>query len=157
MALKDWIEFYRGWLGIALTDTLGSNQWDRDFDKTLMIDYTGQRHDSADPYKWADRRLAAYKREEIDPKEKSFLFSDNLTFSKAFDLSATYENKINVSHGIGTFITCDIPSVYEHKPLNQVVKIVWANGRPVAKTSDDPTKAQCEDETYLNYVKHTVE
>lgn len=156
-ALKDWIEFYRGWLGIALTDTLGSSQWDRDFDRDLMIQYTGQRHDSSDPYMWGERRLEAYEREGIDAKEKTFLFSDNLTFEKAFALSSEFQNKVNtVSHGIGTFITCDIPSIPIHKALNHVVKIVWASGRPVAKTSDDLMKAQCEDKVYLNYVRHCV-
>jgi nicotinate phosphoribosyltransferase len=155
MAISDWILFYRGWLGIALTDTLGSNQWDRDFDRQLMIDYTGQRHDSADPVVWADRRLAAYKREKVDPMEKTLLFSDNLTFEKAFNLSCKYQDKVGaVTHGIGTFITNRIPSVPGHKALNQVVKIVWANGRPVAKTSDDPIKGQCEDEDYYKYVCH---
>ena len=156
-ALIDWIEFYRGWLGIALTDTLGSNKWDKDFDKDLMIDYLGQRHDSADPYKWADRRIAAYKREEIDPKEKTLLFSDNLTFKSAFDLSVVYEPQVNASHGLGTFITCNIPSVPNFKALNQVLKLVKANGRDVIKISDDPMKNQCENEIYANYVKHVVE
>jgi len=156
IALKEFIEFYRGWLSIALTDTLGSNQWDRDFDKNLMIQYTGQRHDSSDPYVWADKRIDAYIREQIDPKEKTLLFSDNLTFWKALYLSERFYEKINVSHGIGTFITNDIPSLPEHKALNQVVKIVKANNRPVAKISDDPMKAQCEDDIYLNYVKHMV-
>jgi len=156
-ALRDFITFYRGWLGISLTDTLGSNQWDRDFDKKMMIEYTGQRHDSGDPFEWADRRIAAYKREGIDPLEKKFLFSDNLTFTKALALSTHYQKKIGeVSHGIGTFITNNIPSTPSHKALNQVIKIVWVNGRPVAKTSDDFTKSQCEDVVYMDYVRHCV-
>jgi nicotinate phosphoribosyltransferase len=155
--LKDWIEFYRGWLGICLTDTLGPKKWDRDFTRDLMIDYTGQRHDSGNPYTWAEERINAYRREGIDPKEKTLLFSDNLTFSKALDLTLKFGTKINVSHGIGTYITNDIPSMPEHKALNQVIKIVRANGRPVAKLSDDPMKAQCEDPIFLNYIKHISE
>jgi nicotinate phosphoribosyltransferase len=155
--LRGWIDFYRGWLGICLTDTLGPKKWDRDFTKDLMIDYTGQRHDSGNPVTWAEERIAAYKREGIDPKEKTLLFSDNLTFDKALDLTLRFGNKINVSHGIGTFITNNIPSMPEHKALNQVIKIVWANGRPVAKLSDDPMKAQCEDPIFLNYIKHISE
>jgi len=155
-ALKDWSEFYRGWLSIALTDTLGSNQWNRDFSKKFMVDYTGQRHDSADPIVWANKRIEGYEKEGVDFKEKTLLFSDNLTFEKAFKLSQMFCGKINVTHGIGTFITNNIPSVSGHKALNQVIKIVRANGRPVTKLSDDPLKAQCEDEAYLNYVRHAV-
>ena len=155
--LRDWIEFYRGWLGICLTDTLGPKKWDRDFTRDLMIDYNGQRHDSGDPYKWGEERLKAYEREGIDAKEKIFLFSDNLTFDKALDLTKTFGDRINVSHGIGTYLSNNIPSVPEHKALNQVIKIVRANGRPVAKLSDDPMKAQCEDEIFLNYIKHISE
>jgi nicotinate phosphoribosyltransferase len=155
--LKDWIEFYRGWLGICLTDTLGPKKWDRDFTRDLMIDYTGQRHDSGDPYKWGNERIAAYEREKIDSKEKTLLFSDNLTFDKALDLTKTFGDRINVSHGIGTYISNNIPSVPEHRALNQVIKIVRANGRPVAKLSDDPMKAQCEDEIFLNYIRHISE
>lgn len=152
--LKDWIEFYRGWLGIALTDTLGPRKWDKDFTKDLMIDYTGQRHDSGNPYTWATERLDAYTREGIDAKEKTLLFSDNLNFEKALDLTLRFSNKTNVSHGIGTFITNDIPSMPEHKALNQVIKIVRANGRPVAKLSDDAMKAQCEDSMFKQYLEH---
>ena len=155
--LRDWIDFYRGWLGICLTDTLGPKKWDRDFTKDLMIDYNGQRHDSGDPILWAEERIEAYKREGIDPREKTLLFSDNLTFDKALDLTVMFERKINVSHGIGTHITNHIPSMPEHKALNQVIKIVRVNGRPVAKLSDDPMKAQCEDPVYLNYIKHIAE
>jgi len=156
-ALEDWIEFYRGWLGIALTDTLGSNKWDRDFTKELMIQYTGQRHDSGDPFQWAEKRLRAYSREGIDPTDKTLLFSDNLTFTKAFDLSSKFGHILNVSHGIGTFLSNHIPSIPEHKALNQIIKIVRANGRPVCKLSDDPMKAQCKDLIFLNYAKHIAE
>jgi nicotinate phosphoribosyltransferase len=152
--LKNWIEFYRGWLGICLTDTLGPKKWDRDFTRDLMIDYNGQRHDSGDPYKWGQDRIKAYVRENIDPKEKTLLFSDNLNFDKALNLSRVFGDKINVSHGIGTYITNNIPSIPEHKSLNQVIKIVRANDRPVAKLSDDPMKAQCEDSIFLEYMKH---
>jgi nicotinate phosphoribosyltransferase len=152
--LRDWIDFYRGWLGICLTDTLGPKKWDKDFTKDLMIDYNGQRHDSGNPYIWARQRIDAYKREGIDPKEKTLLFSDNLTFDKALDLSSKFGEEINVSHGIGTHITNNILSIPEHKSLNQVIKLVKVNNRPVAKLSDDPMKAQCEDPIFLEYMKH---
>ena len=83
-----------------------------------------------------------------------YLFSDNLNFDKALTLTRMFGDRVNVSHGIGTFITNNIPSIPNHKALNQVIKIVRANGRPVAKLSDDPMKAQCEDPIFLEYIKH---
>ena len=156
--LRDWIEFYRGWLGIALTDTLGDKKWDEDFTKDLMIDYIGQRHDSGDPYPWGERRLAAYERESVDPKEKTLLFSDNLNFGRSFCLSKYFGHRTNVTHGLGTFITNFIKSLPGHKALNQVIKIVWANGKAVLKLGADGTgmKMQCEDEAYAQYMMQAV-
>jgi nicotinate phosphoribosyltransferase len=154
--MRDWIDFYRGWLGIALTDTLGSKKWDKDFTKDLMIDYLGQRHDSDNPFIWGEERIAAYKRENIDAYEKTLLFSDDLTFAKAAKLARTFEDRITVTNGIGTFITNSIPSIPAHKALNQVIKIVMANGRPVAKLPNDSRKHQCEDSIYLAYMKHVA-
>jgi nicotinate phosphoribosyltransferase len=151
--LQDWIEFYRGWLSIALTDTLGRKKWNKDFNKKLMTEYTGQRHDSADPYSWGEQRLLAYKKAKIDTDEKTLLFSDNLDFDKSLKLTKHFGQRIKVSHGIGTFITNNIPSLSSHKALNQIIKIVQANGRPVCKLSDDPMKAQCEDPIFLEYMK----
>lgn len=152
--LKDWIEFYGGRLGIALTDTLGSNKWIRDFNKGLMKMYSGQRHDSGDPVDWANDAIFGYEQNGINPNEKTLFFSDNLTFESAMELTRKFGDWTNVVHGIGTHITNHIPSMPEHKALNQVIKLVRSNGRPVAKLSADPMKAQCEDEVYLNYIKH---
>ena len=39
------------------------------------------------------------------------------------------------------------------KQLNIVMKIVHANGQPVAKLSDSPGKTMCDDETFLAYLR----
>ena len=39
------------------------------------------------------------------------------------------------------------------QPLNIVVKMVRANGQPVAKISDYPVKGMCDDPTYLAYLR----
>ena len=37
-------------------------------------------------------------------------------------------------------------------PLDIVIKMVAANGKPVAKISDEPNKSMCEDLGYLRYL-----
>ncbi|VFS56012.1 Nicotinate phosphoribosyltransferase [Raoultella planticola] len=68
---------------------------------------------------------------------KVLVFSDNLDLAKAVDLYRHFSSRVNLSFGIGTRLTCDIPQV---KPLNIVIKLVECNGKPVAKLSDSPGK-----------------
>lgn len=39
------------------------------------------------------------------------------------------------------------------KPLNIVMKLINCNGHPVAKLSDTPGKALCDDVTFLAYLR----
>jgi nicotinate phosphoribosyltransferase len=41
-------------------------------------------------------------------------------------------------------------------PLNIVIKLQYVNGSPVAKLSDSPGKAMCDDPDYLVYLKNSV-
>jgi nicotinate phosphoribosyltransferase len=41
----------------------------------------------------------------------------------------------------------------QYQPLSIVVKMAECNGRPVAKISDEPEKAMCEDEEFLAELK----
>ena len=63
------------------------------------------------------------------------------------------KGKINVSFGIGTFLSNDT----DVDPLNIVIKLQFVNGHPVAKLSDNPGKAMCQDSDYLSYLKNAVE
>lgn len=57
---------------------------------------------------------------------------------------------MNLSFGIGTRLTCDIPQV---KPLNIVIKLVECNGKPVAKLSDSPGKTICHDKAFVRALR----
>ncbi|MCY1212317.1 Nicotinate phosphoribosyltransferase 2 [compost metagenome] len=59
--------------------------------------------------------------------------------------------RIQVSFGIGTNLTCDIPGV---EPMNIVIKMTACNGQPVAKISDEAGKTQFRDENFVAYLKH---
>lgn len=148
--LQAWVDEYRGDLGIALTDVIGIDAFLNDFDLYFAKLYDGLRHDSGDPYWWADKVLAHYKKLGINPKTKTLVFSDGLNFQKAADLYNAYKDKINVSFGIGTNLTNDFGGMV---PLQIVMKITECNGRPVAKISDSPGKSMCRDEEFVAYLR----
>ncbi|MBE6879279.1 MAG: nicotinate phosphoribosyltransferase [Ruminococcaceae bacterium] len=152
-AMQDWYDEYKGDNGTALTDTITTDLFLLDFDRSMVNNYTGVRHDSGDPYAWGDRMIEHYKKYGVDPKTKLLLFSDSLNFDKAQALHNYFADKTKVSFGIGTFCSNDTCE----KALNIVIKLQYVNGRPVAKLSDTPSKAMCKDEQYLDYLKRSVE
>jgi nicotinate phosphoribosyltransferase len=152
-AMKDWFDEYNGDNGTALTDTLTTDLFLRDFDFLQASVYSGLRHDSGDPYEWGEKIIARYKKLGIDPKTKTLLFSDSLNFDKAQKLYDYFKDRTKVSFGIGTFISNDT----DVDPLNIVIKLQYVNGRPVAKLSDCPGKTMCQDDKYLTYLRYAVE
>jgi nicotinate phosphoribosyltransferase len=151
--LEQWVEEYRGDLGIALSDTLGFDKFLMDFDLYFSKLYDGVRHDSGDPAEWARRMIAHYESFRIDPKTKSLVFSDGLDFQKATALHREFSRKTNVVFGIGTNLTNDFEGV---TPLQIVVKMVECNGRSVAKLSDNPSKTMCRDDGFLLYLRDVI-
>ena len=152
-AMNDWYDEYKGDNGTALTDTITTDLFLLDFDRAMVNNYNGVRHDSGDPYEWGEKIIAHYKKYGVDPKTKLLLFSDSLDFDRAQELYDYFHEKTKVSFGIGTFVANDtcVP------PLNIVIKLQYVNGRPVAKLSDTPEKAMCRDEDFLEYLKRSVE
>lgn len=153
LAMEEWFDEYQGDNGTALTDTLGTELFLRDFNKLQAMCYTGVRHDSGDPIEWGEKIIAHYEKLGIDPKTKTLLFSDSLTFDKAQEIYNHFRSRINVSFGIGTFLSNDTCE----DALNIVIKLQYVNGHPVAKLSDDWGKAMCQNDDYLEYLKNAVD
>jgi nicotinate phosphoribosyltransferase len=151
--LQKWVDIYRGDLGIALTDTLGMDKFLKDFDLYFAKLYDGVRHDSGDPFEWAEKMLNHYKNLHIDPKTKSLVFSDGLDFKKAALLWKKLKDEAHIVFGIGTNLTNDFDGV---TPLQIVVKMVQCNGKPVAKLSDSAGKTMCTDDNYLRYLRSVI-
>jgi len=149
-ALQAWLDEYPDQLGIALTDCITMDAFLRDFDHSFASQYQGLRHDSGDPVEWGEKAIAHYEKLGIDPKTKVLVFSDNLDLPKAIELYRHFCARINLSFGIGTRLTCDIPQV---KPLNIVIKLVECNGKPVAKLSDSPGKTICHDKAFVRALR----
>lgn len=152
-ALEEWFDEYQGDLGTALTDTLGTDVFLRDFNKLQATCYSGVRHDSGDPYEWGEKIIAKYESYGIDPKTKTLLFSDSLDFDKAQAIYTHFKDRINVSFGIGTYLSNDTYA----EALNIVIKLQYVNDQPVAKLSDIPTKVMCQDNSYVEYLKNAVD
>jgi len=151
-ALEDWYDEYRGDNGTALTDTITTDLFLLDFNRAMVNNFTGVRHDSGDPVEWGEKMIAHYQKYGVDPRSKLLLFSDGLDFDRAQSLYEHFKDRARVSFGIGTFCSNDTFA----EPLNIVIKLQTVNGRAVAKLSDAPGKAMCRDEQYLEYLKRSV-
>ncbi|MBU4684151.1 nicotinate phosphoribosyltransferase [Cedecea davisae] len=149
-ALQAWLDEYPDQLGIALTDCITMDAFLRDFGHEFATHYQGLRHDSGDPVEWGEKAIAHYLKLGIDPLSKVLVFSDNLDLNKAVELYRHFSARVNLSFGIGTRLTCDIPQV---KPLNIVIKLVECNGKPVAKLSDSPGKTICHDKAFVRALR----
>jgi nicotinate phosphoribosyltransferase len=148
-----WAREYRGDLGIALSDVYGMDAFLRDFDLYFCKLFDGARHDSGDPLAWGERLLAHYERNRVDPKTKTLVFSDSLTFPKVIELYQRFRERVRIAFGVGTNLTNDLG----YRPLQIVIKMVRCNGQPVAKLSDSPEKNMCDDEAYLAYLRQVFQ
>ncbi len=152
-AMKDWYAEYDGDNGTALTDTVTTDLFLLDFNRSNVNNYSGVRHDSGDPIEWGEKMSAHYKKYGVDPRTKLLLFSDSLDFDRAQEIYDYFRDKAKVSFGIGTFCTNETDA----EALNIVIKLQYVNGRPVAKLSDSPGKAMCRDPEFLEYLKRSVD
>lgn len=119
MALDNWVNVYRGDLGIALTDTFTTDAFLKSFDMKNAKLFDGVRHDSGDPFEFVDKIVRHYKDLNIDPMSKVIVFSDGLNYKLANGIKEYCAGKIMSSFGIGTHLTNDVGV----KPLNIVIKI----------------------------------
>ena len=148
-ALEEWVQEYRGDLGVALTDVINMDAFLADFDLYFAKLFDGLRHDSGDPIEWGEKALAHYERLRIDPHTKRLVFSDGLDLTRALAIYRHFADRTQMGFGIGTHLTNDVGL----QPLSIVMKLREANGQPVAKISDTPGKALCDDETFLAYLR----
>jgi len=148
-AFDVWAKEYRGDLGIAIADTYGTDAFLRDFDMYFCKLFDGARHDSGDPFDWGERLIAHYRRNRVDPRTKTLIFSDQLSFPLAIEIARRFRGRALTSFGIGTNLTNDLG----YEPINIVIKMTECNGQPVAKVSDTPGKTVSKDPGYLAYLR----
>ena len=147
-----WHKEYGTENGTYLTDCIGTDVFLKDFDKVNAKLFDGVRHDSGDPYEWGEKMIKHYESLGINTHEKTLLFSDSLNFDKAHSIRSAFKDRAKVAFGIGTYIVADTNVKY----MNQVLKVVEVNGRPVAKLSDVEGKNMCRDPKYIDYLKRSI-
>jgi nicotinate phosphoribosyltransferase len=148
-----WAKEYRGDLGIALSDVYGMKAFLRDFDMYFCKLFDGARHDSGDPFDWGERLLSHYQENRCDPRTKILVFSDALDIPKVLQLYDRFRGRCKLAFGVGTNLTNDLG----YRPLQIVIKMIRANGQPVAKLSDSPGKNMCDDAAYIAYLRQVFE
>lgn len=145
-AFRAWLAEYGRELGIVLSDVITLDAFLRDFDEEFVHDFQGARQDSGDPFEWGEAMIRHYQKFHIDPKTKTFVFSDALTFPKALAIYDRFRERTNPVFGIGTNLMNDLGD----PQLDIVIKMTRCNGQPVAKLSDNLEKAIYSDEEYFN-------
>ena len=141
LSLEHWVDVYRGDLGVALSDTYTTEVFFQQFDKKFAKLFDGVRHDSGDPIEFAEKTIAHYEKNGINPLFKYIIFSDGLNLEKVAEITHACQGKIGISFGIGTNLTNDVGV----KPMNIVMKLIAAqsvNGDwiPTVKLSDEHGK-----------------
>ncbi|MBC8986365.1 nicotinate phosphoribosyltransferase [Pedobacter sp. N36a] len=141
MGLENWVNVYRGDLGIALSDTYTTEVFFSQFDKMFSKLFDGVRHDSGDPLLFADKVINHYQKMGIDPRSKTIIFSDGLNYDKVERIAAYCQGKIGMSFGIGTNLTNDAGPA----AMNIVIKMTEAQPKDgewteVVKLSDEHGK-----------------
>ena len=144
-----WEEFYGGMLTIALPDTYGNDFGLEDF-KPFAVKWAGLRHDSGDPFEFGEKVIAFYNALEIDPREKTIVFSDGLTDETMIQLWIRFHGRIKISFGWGTHLGNDMGfDVWPDgdrglKALSIVMKLVAVLKEmemvETVKLSDNPSK-----------------
>lgn len=157
IGLRYWnATFGEGVLGIALTDTFGTPSFLDAFKQKILTPsgaaagdrsyaqvFTGVRQDSGDPLEFIKLMRSFYDQQGIKDK-KTVVFSDSLNLELCLKYKAAAEAAgLQPTFGVGTFLTNDFVSKTSGKksiPLNIVIKIASANGRPAVKISDNAGK-----------------
>lgn len=132
----DWFDLYGTDLSIALTDTFGSDLFFRTFGQERAEKWRGLRHDSGNPFEFGERTIRFYQDFDIDPLNKTIVFSDGLSLSTIVNLYLRFQGRVNVMFGWGTNLMNDVGV----KPNNIVMKATQANGTATVKLSDDEGK-----------------
>ncbi|KAK3694877.1 Quinolinate phosphoribosyl transferase [Podospora appendiculata] len=125
---------------IAATETPAAVE---ETSKTYAQIFTGVRQDSGDPQNFVKVMRKFYDEQGIKEK-KVIVFSDSLNIDRCMEYKqASDEAGFQPTFGVGTFLTNDFVHKTTGKkstPLNIVIKLSSAGGKPAIKISDNAGK-----------------
>ena len=108
--------------------------------RTYADVFTGTRQDSGDPKEFVKTMRKFYNDEGVKER-KIIVFSDSLNVERCLEYKEASEQAgLQPSFGVGTFFTNDFVRLESGKksiPLNIVIKLSSAAGRPAIKISDN--------------------
>ncbi|KAG6305535.1 hypothetical protein E4U45_000135 [Claviceps purpurea] len=180
LALRHWVGCFGSDLAIALSDTFGTREFLRAFSlpvqtvegglpaeafkkadgttKTYAETFTGVRQDSGDPTEYTKMLRDYYDQQEIKEK-KTIVFSDSLNIERCLEYKKVSEDLgFQPTFGVGTFLTNDFVHLRtgtKSAPMNIVIKLSSAAGRPAIKISDNAGK-NTGDKDVLERVKRDL-
>lgn len=158
VALRHWVACFGNKLGIALTDTFGTQEFLRAFTQTVQTieggfpaetfkradgsmktyaeAFAGIRQDSGDPAEYTKWMREFYGKQGITDK-KLIVFSDSLNIERCLEYKKVADDLgFQPTFGVGTYLTNDFTNTKTGKksvPLNIVIKISSAAGNPAVK------------------------
>lgn len=159
--LTEWYERYGEDLSVALTDTFGSEFFFTDFTPEEAAKWRGLRHDSGDAFEFGEKVIEFYRRNAIDPLDKTLVFSDGLDIDMIEQLADHFKGRIGLLYGWGTTLTNDLGV----KANNFVMKATHASTSrhdkavPTVKLSDvagKHTGPEWQVERYQTYVRGAI-
>ncbi|KAJ8612466.1 hypothetical protein MRB53_037395 [Persea americana] len=131
-ALARWVDTFGP--GAFATD-IPNDRPDSSTKTTFAQSFAGVRQDSGDPMEFINLMRRFYDAEKITDK-KTIVFSDSLNVDRCIELKDAAEKKgFQPSFGVGTFLTSQ-----KSHPMNIVIKLHSAGGRPAIKISDNMGK-----------------
>lgn len=139
-------------MGLALTDTYGTENYMKWLTKPFVDYYIGVRQDSGDPVAYAKMVSEWYARQGyVGDSKKVICFSDSLNVEKCLKLHKLCEETLEVvpTFGIGTNLTND----FDSEPMNIVMKLVMCGGGHSIKLSDNIGKNMGDARTVLEVKK----
>ncbi|EER23077.1 nicotinate phosphoribosyltransferase family protein [Coccidioides posadasii C735 delta SOWgp] len=124
--------------------------------KTYAEVFTGIRQDSGDPVYFVKMLRDFYDKQGIKDK-KTLVFSDSLNIQLCLDYKVIAEEAgFRPVFGVGTFLTNDFTNLSDGRksvPLNIVIKVSSAGGRPAVKLSDNLGKNTGDTHTIVEVKK----
>ncbi|RCI08004.1 hypothetical protein L249_7791 [Ophiocordyceps polyrhachis-furcata BCC 54312] len=160
-ALRHWVSCFGSNLSIALTDTFGTPEFLKSFSlpvrpiaggvapdvfrkpdgtmKTYAEHFIGVRQDSGDPAEYT-KTMRSYYDEQGIKDSKVIVFSDSLNIERCLEYKhISDKHGLQPRFGVGTFLSNDfvrLSTRTKSTPLNIVIKLNSAAGRPAVKISD---------------------